>query len=146
MRKQALRLFFGVSVSVMLAVVSVGANSGLKVWATVPFDFTVGEKTLPAGTYTIEAIDPQGVLAIRSENYTWGILIRTGAMHAKNDPEPAKLVFRKYGDVYFLGEVWGYDTGQEVFKSRKERQMIRDLRQHLARGAAEPTLVYIAAN
>ena len=145
MSKQALRLFFGVSLSVLLAVVPAGANSGLKVRATIPFDFTVGEETLPAGTYTVEAINSHGLLAIRNEDYTRGILILTGAKEAKNEPEPAKLTFRKYGDLCFLGEVWGYDAGQEVFKSRKERQVIRELRQHLAKGAAEPTLVYIAA-
>lgn len=146
MRKQALRLFFGVSLSVLLAVVSAGANSGLNVWATIPFDFTVGDETLPAGTYTVQAINSNGLVAIRSEDYTRGILIMTGAKEATNEPEPAKLIFRKYGDLYFLGEVWGYNAGQEVSRSRKEREVIRELRSHLAKGAAEPTLVYIAAN
>jgi hypothetical protein len=146
MRKQALRLFFGVSLSVLLAVVSAVANSGLNVWATIPFDFTVGEETLPAGTYTLQAINSYGLLAIRNEDYTRGILIMTGAKEAKNEPGPAKLIFRKYCDLYFLGEVWGYDAGRALSKSSKERQVIRERRNHLAKGAAEPTLVYIAAN
>ena len=146
MRKQALRLFFGVSLSVLLAVVTASANIGLNVTATIPFDFTVGDKTLPAGTYTVEAINSNGLLVMRSEDYTQGILIMTGAMQAKREPEPAKLIFRKYGDLYFLAEVWGHDTGEEVSRSRKERRVIREMRNHLAKGAAEPTLVYIAAN
>jgi hypothetical protein len=146
MRKQALRLFFGVSLSVLLAVVSAGANSGLKVQATIPFDFTAGDETLPAGTYTVETISSNGLLAIRSEDYTRKMFILTGAKEAKNESESGKLVFRKYGDLYFLAEVWGYDAGQEVFKSRTERQVIRERRQHLAKGAAEPELICIAAN
>ena len=146
MRQQTLKLFFGVSLSVLLAVVSAGANPDLNVRATIPFDFTVGDRILPAGTYTVEAIDAQGVLAIRSEDYTRRMFIFTGARDAKNEPEPAKLVFRKYGDLYFLAEVWTSYAGQEVFRSRKERQVIRELRNHLAKGAAEPELVYIAAN
>jgi len=146
MRKQALRLFFGVSLSVLLAVVSAGANSGLNVKATIPFDFTVGHKTLPAGTYTVETINSNGPLVMRSEDCTQGIFIMTGAMQAKREPEPATLIFRKYGDLYFLAEVWGYDAGHQVSRSRTERQLIRERRNHLAKGAAEPTLVYIAAN
>ena len=146
MRKQTFRLFFGVSLLVLLAVVSAGANSGINVRATIPFDFTVGDKTLPAGTYTVRSINSYGVLAIRSEDYTQDTLIVTNAVEAQNEPEPAKLTFRKYGDLYFLAEVWGYDAGRDVTKSRKERQVIRELRQHLAKGAAEPELVYIAAN
>lgn len=146
MRKQALRLFFGVSLSVLLAVVTAGANSGLNVSATIPFDFIVGYKTLPAGTYTVEAINNNGLLVMRSEDYTQGILIMTGAMQGKREPEPAKLIFRKYGDLYFLAEVWGYDAGQQVSRSRKERRVIQEMRNHLATGAAKPELVYIAAN
>jgi hypothetical protein len=48
MRKQALRLFFGVSLSVLLAVVSAGANSGFNEWATLPFGPTVGNEEVVA--------------------------------------------------------------------------------------------------
>jgi hypothetical protein len=147
MRKQALKLFFVVYLSVLLAVVSFAANSELKLRATIPFDFTVGEKTLPAGTYTVEELNSNGVLLIRSEDFTRGTFINSGATLHRNDPENAKLTFRKYGDLYFLAEVWGYYAGQEFSRSRKERQVIREMRrQHLAKEAAEPELVYIIAN
>jgi hypothetical protein len=146
MKKQAFRVFFGVSLLVLLAVVSAGANSGLNLRATLPFEFTVGDKTLPAGTYTVQSINSYGVLVIRSEDDTQYTLILTRAVEAKTEQEPAKLAFRKYGDVYFLADVWMYGGGQELSKSRKERQVIRELRNHLATRATEPELVYIAAN
>jgi hypothetical protein len=146
MRKQALRIFFGVSLSVLLAVVSARADSGMNMRATIPFDFTVGDETLPAGTYTVAAINTHGLLMIRSEDYSRGKFINAYAKQAEESPWSAKLVFRKYGDLYFLAEVCANGAGQEVFKSRKERQVIRELRTHLAKGACEPELVYVAAN
>ena len=146
MRKQALRLFIGVSLSVLLAVVSAGADSGMKLRATMPFDFTVRDETLPAGTYTVEATGIDGLLLMRSEDCSRGVFIPTGAKQAKKGPESKKLIFRKYGDLYFLAEVCAYGSGQEVYKSRKERRVIRGLREHLATVASEPELVSIAAD
>src|SRR4030095_9547096 len=121
MRKQALKLFFVVSLSLLMAVASFAANSGLKLRATIPFDFTVGEKTMPAGTYTVEQINTNSALLIRSEDCTRGIFINSGAKLHTNYPERAKLTFRKSGDLYFLAEVWGYGGGPDRFPSRKRR-------------------------
>jgi hypothetical protein len=42
------------------------------------------------------------------------------------------MVFRRYGDQYFLGEVWiaGTIVGRELTNSRKERQVARDFAKH----------------
>jgi hypothetical protein len=41
----------------------------------------------------------------------------------------SKLVFNRYGDHYFLSQIWeaGDNAGRELMKSREERQLEREL-------------------
>src|ERR1700734_1599146 len=58
------------------------------VQAKVPFDFTVGNKLLPSGTYTIKE-ESSGLIAPDDNKAAGG----------------GKLVFHKYGSQYFLSEI-----------------------------------------
>jgi hypothetical protein len=76
-----------------------------RVRATVPFNFTVGDSSLPAGTYMIgfNSTAPN-ILSIldRAQSINISALGRT----YPRDPEPvAKLVFHRYGNQYFLSEI-----------------------------------------
>ena len=69
----------------------------------VPFDFTVDNQVLPAGTYQVDYYAPKSVIMIRSED---------GRFHAltaiqPDDPSTSdnEAVFTKYGNQYFLHEV-----------------------------------------
>ena len=76
-------------------------NYGVR--ATIPFDFTVGDKLLPPGTYTITSFDSHE-LWIR--NHDRSVSVATMALPGRNDPgTTGKLVFNKYGDQYFLREI-----------------------------------------
>jgi hypothetical protein len=71
--------------------------------ATVPFDFTVGSKLFPSGTYTIQSKSSQ---LIRIENRDKGVGVFTTAFQdGKKSGNGGKLVFHKYGDQYFLSEI-----------------------------------------
>ena len=73
-----------------------------EVRVTVPFDFAVGNKVLPAGMYSIT---PVSATAIEIQNRaTWnGVLTLTN----QTSKESAKnvLVFDKYNGHYFLREI-----------------------------------------
>jgi hypothetical protein len=69
----------------------------------VPFDFTVGNLVLPAGTYQVSYYATKNAILIRSED---------GRFHAfsgihPDDPSTSdsEAVFTKYGNQYFLHEV-----------------------------------------
>jgi hypothetical protein len=69
----------------------------------IPFDFTVGNLVLPAGTYEISYYAPKSAIVIRSED---------GRFHASTAIQPDdpstrdnEAVFTKYGNQYFLHEV-----------------------------------------
>lgn len=73
------------------------------VHADVPFDFTVGDKLLPAGSYTIASLS-SGVIEIRSRDRQISLMTMTSP-DSNESANGGKLVFDKYGDQYFLSEV-----------------------------------------
>jgi hypothetical protein len=96
----------------------------------VPFDFTFGEKQLPAGQYSI------GRALQNADDITLAIADRDGRAKAvqlsqaviKRDINTrAVLVFHRYGDQYFLSQVWqaGSSTGRQFHVSKKERELYR---------------------
>jgi hypothetical protein len=83
-----------------------GAGSALAqdqaVRSTVPFAFSVGDKQLPADTYTITSSEP-GTLTIRSSDGRFAAI--TTKTNGDNPSANNKLIFTKYGNQYFLHEV-----------------------------------------
>ncbi len=126
------------SLMVMLAVVPASGRGRAdhKIQADIPFDFMVGDKTFPAGTYTFA--DPNitpGVLLIRSRDGHESMLVATRDVENLTRPDETKLVFSRYGDLYFLAQVWtvGDVSGLELLKSSTESEVAENFsRQMLA--------------
>lgn len=112
-----------VAVAFMTAVASsANGQSAQAVIANVPFEFKVGDKALPAGEYTVRAITAGGdALAIRSPNS--GAVRLSQSIETLKASEKGKLVFHRYGDTYFLSQVWapGERMGRQLLKSKGER-------------------------
>jgi hypothetical protein len=70
--------------------------------ADVPFDFTVGDKLLPPGTYEITTA-MSGVIEIQNRGKHVAVL--TPASPDNNTSQTGKLVFDKLGNQYFLSEI-----------------------------------------
>ena len=70
--------------------------------ANIPFAFTMGSKTLPAGSYTVSSPMPYVVTVRNNQNHL-------GAASAVHDSDKQSrnsvLVFNRYGDQYFLKEI-----------------------------------------
>lgn len=84
-----------------LAGTSFAQSNGVK--ANVPFDFTVGNKLLPSGTYTIKNESSQ-MIVIQSHDKPISVLSLVTA-DGKKAPNGGKLVFHNYGGQYFLSEI-----------------------------------------
>lgn len=111
------------------AAVSTRAQTTYSIRANVPFDFIVGEKTLPAGTINVRRISATdlGLLSVTNLNKSQHA-IRTGhTVSSSNSPARCKLVFHRYGNRYYLAQVWtpGYDA-VEFSKSKSERALERE--------------------
>ena len=126
MKKQVLR-FLGVLGLLMVAGSAFAQN--INVRANIPFSFKVSKDTLPAGQYEVRTISSSGshVLLINNREAGRGEMFLTHAVttsHAQADK--GKLVFKRYGDQYFLSQIWLPDneTGRELPQSARERELV----------------------
>jgi hypothetical protein len=97
----------------------------------IPFNFTVGEKTFPAGQYVIERNrkDSDTVWVIRQKDDVGKALLLTRSVRANDVVEETRLVFNRYDDLYFLSEFWtaGSQTGRELQISNREKALVRSV-------------------
>jgi hypothetical protein len=130
MKKQVLRIFLIFGVFAILAASPASAQTSQAQTADVPFGFSVGGKTFPAGHYSVTRLNPQSdkaALLIKSMDGRLSKIVLTTPIQAARAQEKARLVFSRYEDQYFLSEVWtpATNTGLELPKSRSERSLAR---------------------
>jgi hypothetical protein len=105
--KKAMKKFYIPLMLIMLAVSVHAQTSGTqRVIANIPFAFSVGKTTLPAGRYTITVLNPTSdrkTLQIRSVNGRASAIVLTTTSDG-NLSDNAKLVFERYGDQYFFAQ------------------------------------------
>jgi hypothetical protein len=127
----------------LLVGLAVSAEAESKMNVNVPFDFTIGTTLLRAGHYTVQQTIPDAnpqVLSFRSANGSAQAVSMGIRLEAVNTVQQPKLVFRKYGDRYFLSQIWlsAGDSGTEIRQGKLERE--------LARGGASPRTATVAAD
>ena len=97
----------------------------------VPFNFVVTAETLPSGEYTIRS-EPniEHALSINAAGRNSRVFLANPCLTVKGrkPSDQVKLVFHRYGDQYFLSEIWmvGNSVGQQLPKSRRELEMAQN--------------------
>ena len=132
-----------VTLALATAVISANAQSAnsSKVVANVPFEFSVGYKSMPAGEYSVQTIpSASDGLMIQSTDGKISALRLSDATETSKDKPKARLVFHRYGERYFLAEVWnGADnTGRQLRQSQEERAAAGELTLASANNHASP--------
>jgi hypothetical protein len=97
----------------------------------IPFAFTVGDATLPAGEYRVHTLDNNSaVILIRCSDADQSAMVLSNAAQAKETLTQSKLVFQRYNDRYFLSQVWkaGSIRGRQLSKSRAEKEIAQSAR------------------
>ena len=97
----------------------------------IPFAFVAGDKALPAGEYRVQQLDQNpGVLLINCSKPGAAAMVIANAAQAKELQTQSKLVFKRYGDRYFLSQVWtaGSIRGRQLLKSRAEKEIAQSAR------------------
>jgi hypothetical protein len=88
--------------------------------ADIPFEFTVGKKTLPAGEYLVKLPETAGAQVVsfkKADGEGYGMTL-TNQVSSKGAEVANGLVFVKSGDRYFLYQVHnGREIGQQVVRS-----------------------------
>ena len=113
------RKLFGALVLLAMALV-VNVNAQQKARADVPFNFNSGDKVLPAATYEISEVTASA-MSIRDFKGDAAMFV-FGPADAKYAMRN-KLVFRHYGDRYFLYQVWDAEgQGIQLRESKLEKE------------------------
>jgi hypothetical protein len=112
--------------------VSASGQSNERAIVQVPFDFIGATRDFRAGNYDVRVINKAGdVLSIRNaDSNAQEISLMHDSLAKSGQALNAKLVFHRYGNTYFLSQVWmaGDNTGRELTMSRQERAIERELK------------------
>jgi hypothetical protein len=111
------------------------------VWAQIeakislPFAFQVEETVFSAGTYQFSQANPNADFTIRGRKINGSFMTTPLPAESAFEKEKTWLVFRRYGDKYFLAEIWSRHIGREFRLSAAEKKL-RD-------GGQQPTPVRV---
>ena len=81
----------------------------------VPFAFGVENHSLPAGEYLVFTVTPERSIRIVSTDGKHSAIVNTLPNYASLPSENSRLVFHRYGNDYFLAQVW--TAGQNVARN-----------------------------
>ena len=122
MKKYIPTLVMALGLSTALAPSPVLAQSGYPAIASIPFAFEANGKLLTSGTYAVaQRTTNCGVFLLTNEQTRNSIFVMgQSPSNGKDDP---KLVFNRYGDHYYLSQIWIDGIGYTLSKSRHEKEM-----------------------
>jgi len=89
--------------------------------ANVPFQFTIGGETMPAGQYHFELLAGMRAELIGSQGET--AFVQATPYKMASEAEAPSLVFRRYGNRYFLSRISDGSASREVPMSSEEREL-----------------------
>lgn len=105
----------------------------------IPFSFSVDNHTLPAGQYYVRTVTPERNIALVSTDGKQSLVISDLPNYASNPSPNSRLVFNKYGNDYFLAQVWtrGENVARNPFVSKRQAE--------IAQSGPRPTSMVILA-
>jgi hypothetical protein len=99
--------------------------------ADIPFNFVAGGRTLPAGEYSVRRFNPMDgsniMLLTKPKDTSAAAVISTNVVEARTPQSRSKLVFHRYGENYFLSQIWteGQTRGRALWQSPAEREVAK---------------------
>jgi hypothetical protein len=120
MKNQTYRLVAILGIFLGFAVASVQAQAPSKVEVNIPFEFSAGKTTLPAGVYTIKRMSGNNV-TLRSQDGHSSVILNAPVTNTSSDPNAVeRLVFERYGEQFALSQIWlTADTGRQIWIGKK---------------------------
>ncbi len=101
------------------------AQSGV-VSANIPFEFTVADKTMPAGDYSISCDLSHQMVSMQNQNGARTALRLANLIEDNAGIGTPKLVFIESGGHYFLSQVWNGDRlGYQLRPGRLETELAK---------------------
>ena len=130
MRKRAFSTLLLLSLFIALTLGNAFAYNDSPITVTVPFDFVVGKKTLPAGVYTIRehsASGPGATLLIQSPKNKVAIITGTQPFQLQTGKAKPKLEFTHHQGQYFLScvQMPGAEFGRRLRIRNREAEVAK---------------------
>jgi hypothetical protein len=125
--KSIASILTGLSIAVLLFAASAHAQyDGLRMTANVPFDFTVGNVSLPAGQYEFVRTETN-IYLVRGENGRSIYTVSTSPIQPNDLPAKSMLRFETVGDRHLLVQIWNdrAATGNEFQYPQNYGQIAR---------------------
>ena len=118
------------------------SSSAQRVIASIPFEFSVGKTTLPAGRYTVTVLNPSSdrkILQIRSLNGRSTAVVLTRGVIG-NASDDAKLMFEHDGDRYVFAQAQlaGDETTLAAVRTKERGD------KHVAKASKKSVVVIVA--
>ena len=114
------------SIGIALVAVAAVQAQDRTVTANVPFSFYMGRSAMPQGAYKVEELSHGAMVRMGSTDAINAVITR--AIAGKKQIEPARLVFHRYGESYFLAQIWTGDgsIGQALAASPREKELAQN--------------------
>ena len=114
---------------IMAAETLVDAQANRRFVIDIPFDFIVRGRTVPAGRYTVERLDPfkPDVLVIKSPDNRIMLVFLTQRVEGDDQTiRTSNLVFKQRGRAYYLFQVWvpGDKNGNQLSSADENTEAI----------------------
>ena len=117
--------------SLLLGVLTLGPSAQAQsaariIKANIPFEFSVGERVLPAGSYSLISTAPV-FLDLRDANGRIVVRVLTNSVETQQVPASPVLEFYSEGGRYSLAQVWreNQSIGQELPQSKSWAKMAK---------------------
>jgi len=121
-------LTIAMSLALLMSAAAQAQTTHLKI--TVPFEFTAGNVQLPAGEYDVTTVGPWGgtTLSVHNVNSNAATLVLSISCRSQKPTANAKLVFYRYGQQYFLAEVWNRNSslGNQIKINSRQMELARN--------------------
>jgi len=129
MKMQALYRIAAVSLILLVGALSGRAQTRTgELTVNIPFDFNVGEKTLPAGDYVISRnFETPNRLTIRSADRSVAVTVYASQLNIAQQQIETRLTFNEYRGQRFLARVQSQSGrfSHELTRAQGERKLIR---------------------
>ena len=91
----------------------------------IPFAFSAEDHALPEGEYLVLTVTPERSIRIVSIDGKHSAIVNTLPNYASGPSQNSRLVFHKYGNEYFLVQVWtaGQNVGRNPLSSKKAMEI-----------------------
>lgn len=122
-----------------LGLVPAFAQNTMRVTADIPFAFTAGTQSLPAGQYIFVAASNSAIARLYDASGKTSVAVMTSLDTGAGTAKDAVLKFNRYGNKSYLAGVWSAinDSGRVLPRTAGEKEA--------AKASAPPELAFVRA-